>query len=477
MTERSLSIIQGALLALNFLLMFVPIPGRGAWKEVGGNLTALLIVTTRQVKESWQTFARLAITGSVVLLLWPFSVTAQTTATDTTAPAITSGALPDDIVALRREANDAVYNLDYTTARAKFEEIRRRLPDHPAGDLYLATLIWLDQLNRSRRLQTGIYQNESFYAGADKAKEETEGDAVDPAVDRQFRDTINRAKTKALALVNRTAKKDPDALYFLGTVYGVMGSYDASVARKFIGALRNGSRCVDYHQQVVKLKPDFYDAYMSIGLYNYIVGSLPFPLKALAAMVGTRGSRSKGLAMLEDAMNKGHYINDDARVILIAIYQNEKRPEDALKQLQNLSQRFPRNYLIRLETASTLSQLQRSAEAFAIYEELLKSADAGKAVDLIHYQYAEALASGQQFERAAEQFLAVPKTAKAEPGLITWSLLRAAQVYDLAGKRTEALAQYRSVLARPNVYDTREQAERGLKQPFREKERKRAGDE
>ncbi len=477
MTERSLSIIQGALLALNFLLTFVPPPGRGAWREAGGKLSAIRHVTTRQMKASWQALARLAVIASVVLLLWPCAVTAQTPATGMAAPAVASGALPDDMVALRREASDAVYNLDYTTARAKFEEIRRRLPDHPAGDLYLATLIWLDQLNRSRRLQTGIYQNESFYAGADQAKEETEGDVVDPAVDRQFRDTINRAKTKALALVNRTAKKDPDALYFLGTVYGVMGGYDASVARKFIGALRNGSRCVDYHQQVVKLKPDFYDAYMSIGLYNYIVGSLPFPLKALAAMIGTRGSRSKGLLMLEDAMNKGRFINDDARVILIAIYQNEKRPEDALRQLQNLSQRFPRNYLIRLETASTLSQLNRAPEAFAIYEELLQSADAGKAIDLIHYQYAEALASAQQFERAAEQFLAVLKTAKAEPGLMTWSLLRAAQVYDLAGKRPEALAQYRLVLSRPNVYDTREQAERGLKQPFKEREKKREGEE
>lgn len=441
-------------------------------------ITTFVILSLRHLKSSLRHLARLTLAGLLVLIALPVITLAQTPAVAATgATATVTAALPDDIIALRQEANDAVYNLDYTTARAKFEEIRQRLPDHPAGDLYLATLIWLDQLNKSRRLQTGIYQNESFYAGADKAREETEGDAVDPATDRLFRDTINRAKTKALALVNRTNRKDPEALYFLGTVYGVMGSYDASVARKFIGALRNGSRCVDYHQQVVRLKPDYYDAYMSIGLYNYIVGSLPFPLKALAAMVGTRGSRSKGIAMLEDAMNKGRYISDDARVILIAIYQNEKRPEEALKLLQNLSGRFPRNYLIRLETATTLARLQRSKEAYGIYEELLKSEASGKATDLIHYQYAEALAEGQDYEHAAEHFLAATRTPKAEPGLVTWSLLRAGQVYDLAGRRTDALAQYKSVISRPNVYDTREQAERGLKQPFREKEKRKEGEE
>jgi tetratricopeptide (TPR) repeat protein len=475
MTERTLSIIQGTLLALNFLLMFIPLPGRGGWKEIAAPMTALITLSFRQVKASANIFCA-GLLSILLITMLPAPGTAQSEGALNPAPRLTA-ALPDDILTVRQEAYDAVYNLDYTTARAKFEEIRKRLPDHPAGDLYLATLVWLDHLNKSRRLQTGLYQNESFYAGADKAKEDSEGDAVDPATDRLFRDTINRARIKALALVNRTNKKDPDALYFLGAIYGVMGGYDASVARKFIGALRNGSRSVDAHQQVVKLKPDFYDAYLSIGLYNYVVGSLPFPLKALAAMVGTRGSRSKGIAMLEDAMNKGRYVNDDTRVILIAIYQHEKRPEDALAQLQNLSRRFPRNYLIRLETATTLAQLQRTKEAYVLYEELLKSEDAGKVADLIHYQYAEALAGGQEYEKAAEHFLAVSKAPKAEVGLVTWSLLRAGQVYDLAGRRNEALAQYKSVMTRPNIYDTREQAERGIKEPFREREKKKEGDE
>src|SRR5262245_2166614 len=186
-----------------------------------------------------------------------------------------NSALPPDVIELRAEANAATYNIDYDTARAKNEEIRKLLPYHPAGYLYLATVIWLEQLYLNNRLQTSIYRNHSiFYAGSDKAKEETEGDAVDPAADRRFRDLMAEAKTKALALVARN-KNDPDALYFLGAVYGVMGGYEASTTRKFFAAVRNGSRSVDAHQKVLKLKPDYYDAYLSVGMYDYIVGSLP----------------------------------------------------------------------------------------------------------------------------------------------------------------------------------------------------------
>src|SRR5262245_60241564 len=77
------------------------------------------------------------------------------------APESSGAALPPEIIELRREANASTYNIDYAAARVKYEEIRKRLPQHPAGDLYLATVIWLEYLNKTRRLQTGLYKNDS----------------------------------------------------------------------------------------------------------------------------------------------------------------------------------------------------------------------------------------------------------------------------------------------------------------------------
>jgi tetratricopeptide (TPR) repeat protein len=384
-------------------------------------------------------------------------------------------ALPPDVIQLRAEANAASYNIDYATARAKYQEIRKRLPYHPAGDLYLATVTWLEHLYKSRRLQTSLYRDRSsFYAGADKAKEETEGDAVDPAVDRAFRDLMAQAKTKSLALVARD-RNDADALYFLGAVYGVMAGYEASTARKFFTALRNGSRSVDAHKKVLKLEPDYYDAYISVGMYDYVLGNLPFAYKAIVAITGHRGNKERGIKRLQTVIEKDAATSDGARVLLLAVYQNEKRYHDTLDILEYLSAKYPRNYLVKLEKAYTLVTLKRTQDAYEAFENLLQEPAAGQAVDLIHYQFAEALVLNQEYKRAVEHFLAVPKCDGADANLTTLALLRSAQVYDLAGLRNEAVAQYKVVLARPNVYDTMGQAQRGLKEPFSENGKEKKG--
>jgi tetratricopeptide (TPR) repeat protein len=377
-----------------------------------------------------------------------------------------SAALPPEVMDLRREGHEALYNLDSATATAKFEEIRRRVPHHPAGDLYLATVLWLGHLNKTRRLQTGLYNSGSnFYEGADKAKEGAEGDVVDANLDRAFRERMAQSKTKALALVARN-KNDADALYFLGAYYGVMAGYEASVARKFFSAMRNGSRCVDAHEKVLKLKPDYYDAYLSIGVYDYIAGSLSFGYKVMATMVGVRGNKKRGISRLQTIIEKNALTADDARVLLATIFQNEKRHNDALTLLEELSSKYPRSYLLKLERASTLMTLNRPDEAYVIFESLLKDPVASSAIDLIHYQYAESLARNKEHKRAAAEFTAVCYVDGGDANLATVSRLRAAQMYDLAGERQEAVAQYKAVLARPNVYDTRQQAERGLSKPF-----------
>ncbi len=463
--SRILSLVENSVFAICFCVNYItPTNVR--------NVSRIVASGGRRIV-NWGRARRSLIPQAVVLfaLFLPSLVFAQTSSSETAAPAMTGAALPLEVIELRRVGNEAMYNVDYATARAKFEEIRKRAPQHPAGDLYLATVIWLEHLNKSRRLQTGLYRDDSsFYAGAEKAKEENEGDAVDSAVDRAFRDRMAQAKTKALALVARN-KDDADALYYLGAYYGVMAGYEASTARKFFAAMRNGSRGVDAHEKVLKLKPDYYDAYLSVGIYDYIVGNLPFAYKTLAAIAGVRGNKDRGIKRLQTIIEKDAATADDARVMLLAIYQNEKRYEDSLAILQNLSAKYPRSYLLKLETASTLMSLKRPEDAYKTFEDLLKDPAATQSVDLIHYQYAEALAVNKEYKLAAEHFLAVPKSNGADANLATLALLRAAQVYDLAGQRNDAVAQYKAVLSRPNVYDAREQAERGLKEPFRSKEK------
>ena len=112
-------------------------------------------------------------------------------------------------------------------------------------------------------------------------------------------------------------------------------------------------------------------------------------------------------------------------------------------------------------------------EAFATFETLLRDKTvrdtAVRAFDLIHFKYGEALSTAGQHERAAKEFLAAADMPTAQAGLATMAHLYAARALDLAGKRTDALTQYRAVLARPNIYDAHGQAQAGLKEAFKKK--------
>jgi len=377
---------------------------------------------------------------------------------------------------LRRSGLDALYNIDYEKAQRDFKEIVQLYPNHPGGYQLLAARVWIKTLYETRRLQVSLYSSESFYSNGD--------DKVDPKIVAEFRNLTREAKRLAEAKLKQEPK-NIEALDFLANTEGLKASFEEAVERRHFAALRDGNDAVEHHREVLKLDPKYVDAQITIGLYEYVVGSLPLPVKILAGATGYRGSRKRGLAMLEQVAREGRWSQDDAKTVLILLYTREKRFEDVLKLTRELSAKYPRNYLLRLETADALVSLagvkrkakdlagavQAEKEAFATFDELLRDRNvrdsATRALDLIHFKYGEALLMAGYNERAAKAFLAATKIDRGEAGLITMAHLFAARSYDAAGKRDEALAQYKEVLARPNVYDAHDEAKRGLRQAYK----------
>ena len=384
---------------------------------------------------------------------------------------------------LRAEGFEALYDLDYEAARKSFKELARLFPDHPAGPQFLAATLWGQTLNESRRLQSSLYSSDSFY--------EQQEDKVDPRIVREFRDLTRQAMLLAKARLKRNPQ-DVEALYFLGATNGLKAAFATAVERSFMGALKDGDDAVERHREVIKLDPNFHDAELTIGLYDYVVGSLPLPVKLLASLTGARGSKKRGLLTLQRVANEGRYARDDAKALLIVLLKREKRYAEALVFSRDLGAKYPRNYLFRLESADaliTLAAADRQAgrlaeamtkqrEAIAIFDALLRDRatrdTAGRSLDLIHYRYGEALMTAGELDDAAKEFIASAGVPTAEQNLATIAHLRAAQALDLSGKRNEALAQYRLVLARPNVDDSVDEAKRGLREPYKVKKEEKS---
>jgi hypothetical protein len=376
---------------------------------------------------------------------------------------------------LRGEGFDALYNLDYEGARRRFHEMTVVFPEHPAGYQFLAASLWLKTLNESRRLQASLYNNEGFYKEKD--------DQADVKVTGEFRELTRRTKELCESRL-KANPKDADALYYLGAVEGLKAAWGSMVERSFMSALRNGSDSVDHHRDLLKLDPSYTDAKVTIGMYDYVVGALPPLVKLGATFIGMRGSKKRGLATLEEVAREGHWARDDARSLLIALLKRERRFRDAYTYASELATKYPRNYLFKMEAADALvsqAEVDRTtdpeaakkteAEAFAVFDSLLVPAHAPNAprppLDLVHYNYGEALLVAGQPERAAKELAAAATAPGAQDTMVTRARLREAQALDVAGKRDEAVTQYKAVLTRPNVYDSHEDAKRGLKEPYK----------
>ena len=412
----------------------------------------------------------------LVLLL----ILAATLATSATAQTVTTGWVSETerprFEALRKSGIEALYNLDYDKAQKDFKEIVKLYPSHPAGPQLLAARVWIKALYETRRLQSSLYSSENFYSSGD--------DKVDPKIITDFRNLTREAKRLADARLKQNPK-DVEALYWLGSVEGLKATFEEAVERRHFAALRDGSDSVDHHREVLKLDLNSIDAGITVGLYEYAVGSLPLPVKVLAGITGFRGSKKKGLAMIERVAKEGNWSRDDARTLLIVLYTREKRYPEALGHARDLMARYPRNYLFRLEAADALvsqAEIERKnknieaavkaeREAFATFEDLLHDSSVrdtvSRALDLVHFKYGEVLLTAGEGERAAKEFLASTKVDKAEPTLVTMAHLYAARAFDLAGKRDEALSQYREVLTRPDIYAAHEEAKKGLREPYK----------
>ena len=379
------------------------------------------------------------------------------------------------LIAMRAEGFDALYNLDYETARRRFRDITVAFPNHPAGYELLAAAVWLKTLNESRRLQASLYNNEGFYKEKD--------DKVDPKVQAEFRDLTRKTKELCEARL-KADPKDTDALYYLGAVEGLKAAWGSMVERSFMSAMSNGKDSVGHHRDLVKIDPTYVDAKVTIGMYDYVVGSLPPLVKLGATMIGFRGSKKRGIATLEQVAREGRWTRDDAKTLLIALLKRERRYRDAYNYASELAAKYPRNYLLKMEAADALvSQAEQEratnpeaakkteSEAFAVFDSLLAPAHGANApkvpLDLVHYNYGDALLVAGQAERAAKELSAAAAVPGAEASMVTRARLRHAQALDVAGRREEAVKQYEAVLARPNVYDSHEDAKRGLKEPYK----------
>lgn len=183
-----------------------------------------------------------------------------------------------------------------------------------------------------------------------------------PELAREFHGAIERA----IAVARRHAEarpRDPQARYELGAAVGIRASYLATVDGGVLAAFRAAREAFDTHEQLLELAPQRADAGLIVGMYRYIVAAMSMPVRWMAYVAGFGGGRERGIALVERAAAFPGDNQSDAKLALVLLYMREQRFDDALRQVDELRARFPRNRLLVLERGSTLLRAGRHAEA------------------------------------------------------------------------------------------------------------------
>src|SRR6185369_12994246 len=119
---------------------------------------------------------------------------------------------------LRAEGYEALFNLDYETARIRFKQMIDLAPDHPVGAQCYASSIWIQQLNEAWKLKSNLYNDKRT---DDKSR-------VDRKQSDEFRRWTRQAKQLSEARLRKNPK-DVEALYFLGAAEGLESAYAAGI--------------------------------------------------------------------------------------------------------------------------------------------------------------------------------------------------------------------------------------------------------
>jgi hypothetical protein len=241
------------------------------------------------------------------------------------------------------EAFQGLYNFNFPMAHAALDHYIAAHPQEPLPYAVRASAYLFYELDR-----LGIL--ESQFLVSDKRIAEKKTLRPDPEVRARFMKAVDDAQSRAAAVLAANPS-DRRALFAMTIVMGVTTDYMALVEKRQIASLSPARRSNGYAQQLLKMNPPCYDAYMTAGLSEYMLGSLPFFIRWFVRFENVQGSKEQGIHNLQLVAREGHYFKAFAKILLGIIYLREKKPWETEKLLEELAREYPSNPLFRRELA------------------------------------------------------------------------------------------------------------------------------
>jgi hypothetical protein len=239
-----------------------------------------------------------------------------------------------------------MYNLDFDAAHATFQAWEVAHPDDAVGPVSNAAAYLFSEFNRLHILESELFTDNDKFAKRKKL-------LPDPQVRAAFDGELNKGDQIA-GRVLANSPQDANALFAKVLANGLRGDYAAMVEKRNMAGLGYMKAGRLLAQKLLALDPSYYDAYLAIGVENYLLGLNSAPVRWFLKIGGAETNKEDGIAKLRLTAEKGRYLAPYARLLLAVAALRDRDRDTARRLLSGLADEFPQNPLYRKE----LAQLQ-----------------------------------------------------------------------------------------------------------------------
>jgi len=237
-----------------------------------------------------------------------------------------------------QEGMELIYQRRYLEALQLFEVAGVEFPDSALGPL-----------GRSLVYQSMMVEN------------------YDYSWDAPYKSEYSEAKER-LRLAQRS-RRDKSWVYFMFAVHlGVDAMYDVRRS-EYVSALNKAWDAMEYIKKLHRREPDFHDAKLALGLYNYWRTAITERVPYLPRF---GDHREEGLRQMREAREQGFLCSAPASMALTYSYIEGKKWKEATNEAKWAQARFPENIINQMTLARVYRRIKQFDLALTAFDRVLE---------------------------------------------------------------------------------------------------------
>ena len=234
-----------------------------------------------------------------------------------------------------------MYNLQFDQAHTAFQNWQQEHPDDPLGPVSDAAAYLFAEFDRMRILDSELFIDDGKFKSRAR-----------PTPNAELKLAFQAQLVKSRRLAQAALTRDPgdvNALFSNVLADGLEGDYLALIEKRDLQALKLMKEGRSVAERLLAANPACYDAYLAVGVENYLLSLKPAPVRWFLHISGAQTDKALGLEKLRITADKGHYLLPYARLLLAVAALRDHDRDRARVLLQDLSDNFPQNRLYRNE--------------------------------------------------------------------------------------------------------------------------------